>query len=56
MNQDIEARKQELLKEGYEEVYTRTKVLTDAVMHYCPGTASSPRLSTRWAFRTTSSA
>ena len=37
MNQDIEARKQELLKEGYEEVYTRTKVLTDAVMHYCPG-------------------
>ena len=37
MNQDIEARKQALLKDGYEEVYTRTKVLTDAVMHYCPG-------------------
>ncbi len=36
-NIDIEARKQELLKEGYTEVYTKTKVLTDAVMHYCPG-------------------
>ena len=37
MNNDIEARKQELLNQGYTEVYTRTKVLTDAVMHYCPG-------------------
>ena len=37
MNKDMEARRQELLNQGYEEVYTRTKVLTDAVMHYCPG-------------------
>ena len=36
-NTDIEARKQELLNQGYTEVYTKTKVLTDAVMHYCPG-------------------
>ena len=33
----LEARKQELLNQGYTEVYTITKVLTDAVMHYCPG-------------------
>ncbi len=25
------------MKLGYTEVYTKTKVLTDAVMHYCPG-------------------
>ena len=36
-NIDIEQRKQELLNQGYTEVFTKTKVLTDAVLHYCPG-------------------
>ncbi len=43
-NTDIEARKQELLNQGYTEVYTKTKVLTDArVAVTVPPTVSLPK-------------